>query len=641
MTDSLQRYRFGAFALDCQRRELVDARGKHVELSAKAFDLLTYFLDHPGVVVQRAKLLNAVWPDVVVEENSLTQAVAAVRRALGDGYLVTVRGRGYQLVANVERLDAKPLAAETPAEPPRATRSAGRRIAYFASATLALAAAGGYAGYTQWVGRQSALADANAAALVAAAARGAGLPRVAVLPCANLAPDPERAFFANGIHEEIIDRLTKLNGIEVIARSSMLQYADTHRRVSDIARELDADAVLECTVRYSGDQIAVALIDSASDARLWSMSYPVTFADLSTVFAMLSDIAANIATALDAEYSPAERARVAAAPTQSPQAYASLLRWQQLGWVQGFGAEEAMAFLDRAIEADPEFALAYSSRALGHLRRAFESWTSSSERAGREVELARSDALRALELDPALGKAHAMLGAARIVAGERAAGDQSLDRALDLAPNDADILRFVAGFRLHQGRRTEARVLLERFKRLDPINYDGYYLYMAGDWEGAITFVRRYTENFPTDPSGHMGLGFAEAVLGNATVAERELRLVEALYDETTPPLEVLTSVAYAYGRIGLDADARRVFASLENDYPLTRDTAAIWWLFAYLGIEDVERAYETAVVLATRPTPPFLSVDFEFVNNTFDDPIIDEPRFVELRKKLGLRTTP
>lgn len=637
-------FHFGDFQLDRHRRELRNGAGKRLELTAKAFDALAYFVTHPGVVIERSELLDALWPGIVVEENNLSQTVAALRRVLGDGYVATVRGRGYQFVAEVRAVDD----ADTSADPVgSAPHRPLRRWLTMTGAVVALAAVGALAAYLHVTPGVAGASGENPRARQsvagpgedsADAAPGTGhRPRIAVLPCESLSRDPAGAHLAPGIHGEIVDALSALAGVETIARSSMLYYAGSVRSIPEIARELDAGAIMECSVNLRGDEVSVALIDPRGGGRKWTATYALGDDLAVSILELQGDVAARLSQSLGTAYTASEQARLSAVPTHSPVAYAAYLRAREINTEeQSFDSAESVVQLDRAIGADPQFAAAYALRARGHLARAYSSWRPLRGRVDHELARATADARQAVALEPELGLAHAVIGAAQFAAGERAAGLDRLQYAVSLRGDDADVLRMAAGLELLQGRRARSLQILQRLKRIDPIEYDGYYLFLAGDREGAKAYVRRHLELVPADAASHMGRGYLHALLGDPAVAEEEARLSEALLEGRPISIGVLTSLIYIYGRIGLEADARRLFGRLESDYAAARDDTLVWWVFGYLGIGDREHAYEAAAAMAERPLPPFATVEYELVHNLVGDPALDQPRFLKLRRKLG-----
>src|SRR5262245_7533248 len=199
---------------------------------------------------------------------------------------------------------------------------------------------------------------ADPAAAAAPATREVLQNSVAVLPFTNLSPNPDDAYFAQGIHEEVLNQLGKLGALTVIGRTSVLRYADGKTAIPDIARELNVQTVMEGSVRYAGDDVRITaqLVDPKTGAQLWSDAYQRKFDD---IFAIQADIAMNIANSLRAEFSGAEQQAIERPLTSSAEAYALYL--QLRGAPNNF--ESALTLLDHAIALDPSVAAAYGRNA--------------------------------------------------------------------------------------------------------------------------------------------------------------------------------------------------------------------------------------------------------------------------------------
>jgi serine/threonine-protein kinase len=632
-------FEFSGFRLDRRRRLLTDSAGRPIRVTAKAFDTLVYFLEHPGVVVDRSALLEAVWPKQVVEENNLSQAVAALRRILGAGFIVTVERQGYQFVADVHTLSHDALPADVGVA--RQRRGYFRIAAGAVVALLIVAAVGTYLRERQ--APPTAAETATAAGTPANAnADPVGVPKVVVLPCDNLSPDPADAYLAAGLHIEILNRLANLSGLLVAARTSVLQYATARPPIRQIAREFNAAAVMECSVRRAGDSILVTaqLIDPQVDAALWSKSYPGDLSDVDQLFAMQVGIAESIASSLGAQLLPAEQLRLEQRPTRSPEAYALYLKALEL---VGTGLSSG-PYLDRAIEVDSEFALAFARRADFQTLNAAYLPTLTGPLPGfsfdRYVERGREDANRALAIDSRLALAHVALARSSLLERETGAAQQHCERALDLAPNDAEILRRCAEFLIGAGHVGPALELIERAARVDPNNIDlGLLLAFAGEDEAADEVAHRVAERDPTNPMVWLYLGFLEIGDGDVATARDHLRLAEQLLG-TQPRGLMLAAplhLAYGYGRVGLTDEARRLverFAA-EAEAPLVPRIA---WVYGYLGAGDLERAHEWAAKVAENGLPPTINWERAFMQNLLEDAVLDRPEFLELRRRLGYR---
>ena len=363
-------YEFNGFRLDLQQRLLMrSADGAPVPLAPKIFETLLYFVERRGELLDKTTLMKAIWPNIVVEENSLNQNISALRRALGESpgehrFIVTEPGRGYRFVADVRVLTVP--TAET-------LRSPGAE------------------------------ADRKPAPAPSAAAQTRK--SIAVLPFANLTGDASKEYFGDGMAEELIHTLARIPGLRVPARTSSFAYKGRNVDVRQIARDLDVGAVLEGSVRSAGERIRVTaqLIDGQNGYHVWSQSYDRKFDDL---FELQDELAQAIVQTLRLSLDERVSEAIHGPPTQNLEAYHLYL--QALA-VQGTANPEylarAMQMLQRAIALDPGFARAYNAmaglRAIAividvHVPGTFAD-------AEQEVN-------RALSLDPSLVAAHAALG---------------------------------------------------------------------------------------------------------------------------------------------------------------------------------------------------------------------------------------
>jgi TolB-like protein/Tfp pilus assembly protein PilF len=287
---------------------------------------------------------------------------------------------------------------------------------------------------------------------------------VAVLLCDNLSPDPDDAYFAAGIHEEILNQLVKLSNLNVIARTSVLQYAEAPPPIPQIAEELNVGAVMECSVRYAGDAIVVTaqLIDPETNSHLWSNTYPGDLGDLSAIFAMQADIAMNIANALEIELSTDEQQRLARTPTDSPEAYQFFLA----GRASATNDDHARALeqFTRAIEIDPRFARAQLVLSNSHTVIQNRARTPAEAEAHRVASLTAIE--RAIEIDPELPGAHDSLAFVHLAQGNWLQSEQEYRLALNLGerPGALGLLRLAAG------QFEEATDGMERGLKLNPAN---------------------------------------------------------------------------------------------------------------------------------------------------------------------------
>lgn len=295
---------------------------------------------------------------------------------------------------------------------------------------------------------------------------------IAVLPFENLSPDPDDEYFAAGIHDELLTQLAKVGDLMVIARTSVLGYPNSGKTIEEIAGELNVETVMEGTVRYAGNlvRITAQLIDPITGGHLWAETYEREFS-VESMFAIESDIATNIAMALEAELLPSEQRDIATPVTTSTRALLLYLRaLEMMASLSGSATEEGRAqlhrYLDEAILADPEFALAHALKASDFATAMFVS----GEGEIRD-DLERSvfeQARRALELDPNVGLAHAALATVHRVYGRSEERREALERAIELSPNDPEVLSDWANFVSNMGQHDEAIATAQRVAELAP-----------------------------------------------------------------------------------------------------------------------------------------------------------------------------
>ncbi len=458
---------------------------------------------------------------------------------------------------------------------------------------------------------------------------------VAVLLCDNLSPDPDDAYFAAGIHEEILNQLVKIRALNVIARTSVLQYADTPPDISQIAEELNVESVMECSVRYAGDAILVTaqLIDPETNIHLWSDTYPGDLSDLGTVFSMQADIATNIANALEAELSATEQESIEKIPTQSEAAYFLYLRS-----LRGPSSSGTIELLDRAIELDPEYALAHAAKALESMYYYYTGGGAGfAPGQSAEIErIIRDSADAALRLDRSVGLAHAALGALHQFNWRGVEAEVAFQRAMALSPNDVEVLLLYARLKRYRGEYDESVLLLRRAIELDPNNTFtfgqlGLTYRDAANWDEAIVACRRFLVERPSGGIGcHIVIAQAEAMLGRSADAVARLELLE----EREPNVFRLTQIAHAYSLTGQRGDARRIFAALQ-DAAVEEPLGEAYWSLANLAIGNNDQALQhLEYAVAERVSADFITLS-ALAANPWDDPVLDEPEFQELFDRL------
>ncbi|HEY5623091.1 MAG TPA: tetratricopeptide repeat protein, partial [Gammaproteobacteria bacterium] len=446
---------------------------------------------------------------------------------------------------------------------------------------------------------------------------------IAVLPLDNLSPDPDNAYFASGLHEEILNQLVKLRNLNVISRTSVLQYAENRPAIQEIAEALNVQSVMEGSVRYDANggriRVTAQLIDPDTGAHLWSETYDRNFEN---IFAVESDIAMNIANALAAEISPEEQQSIETRPTVSSEAYALYLRSFNLGDAL------ALELLDEALALDENFAEAHARKAWLSIRNVFMGSTPA-EIAEAEGIVERS-AMRALQINPRIGLAHAALATVHQAHWRGEMAEAEFQLAYDRAPSDALVALAYGRFRRYRGDFAGAVERLEQAVRLSPNEHQARgqlaLAYLANkDYAEAADVFRTIDEG---DEGAMIGLAGAEIGLGNYDEAVRGLELIEERSLQL-PPFR-LSQLAITYAAAGQQEDAARLFAAFRNTASTDPVGDAVW-ARAYLAVGENELALEhlrSAVMERATSDQPTLS---EFTANFLNLPQLDEPEFLEL----------
>ena len=310
-------------------------------------------------------------------------------------------------------------------------------------------------------------------------------PALAVLPFENRSGRPEDRYFTDGLHDEIRSRLSGVATLRVSSRTSVMQYRDAPKRLREIGKELDVDAVLEGSVQRAGDsvRVLVQLVDAGNDAPLWSRSYDRRLA-MAGLFTIQREIAISVAEALRAELTDAERARVARVPTTDIEAYRHYLlgryHWNQRN---PDGMDSAIAHFEAALRRDPLYARAHAGLADVHVL--------GYGPAGADgYRLAIAAARTALRLDPDLAEAHSSLGLALTYhEWDWPAAEREFRRAIELDPNYATAHQWYAEYLSTRGRLDEAVAEVRHAESLDPLS-----TIIVWNVARILGFARRYEE---------------------------------------------------------------------------------------------------------------------------------------------------
>ncbi len=564
---------FGDFTLDPRRFEL--RRGPDLlHLQPKTFDLLQHLLRHADRVVEKDELLAAVWPGVVVTEHSLTRCIKDLRKALDDDagaprYIETVARRGYRMLVQPQAQ----AAAAAPAQAAAATELAADACITAALESTLSAAAGASlrtglrTGITQrraWPWALAVLALV-AALLLAFFGRSPPLPTasIAVLPFDNLGMGADAQAFADGLAEDLLERLAQLPRLQVVARTSSFAFRGEKQDIKRIAQTLGVVWVLEGSVRRDASRLLVnvQLVDARSGYRAWTGRYERALADL---FQLQDEIARSVAAQVMQKIDP---------DTRLPDAHrsASVDAWQDFMLARELfhrrtqdWREKALVAVERAVAREPDFARAQAL--LGIVLAMSEGRIETARPPGA----AQAAVQRALQIDPRLGQAHAAQGLLLMQAGDAVGADAAYQRALALDPlfTTAHNWRAIALGSL--GRTAQADAELDAGLRVDPLN-PVLLENRAGAFarEGQLDEAQRTFERMLQLPARPVGAyyGLAQLALDRGRLVEA-LRWTAAIARDGAARWGPLAEVPMlpVLVRLGLDQDAERRLAALPYD---------------------------------------------------------------------------
>jgi TolB-like protein len=452
---------------------------------------------------------------------------------------------------------------------------------------------------------------------------------IAVLPFDNLSPNPDDAYFAAGIHEEVLNRLANVKDLSVIARTTVLRYADSGMSIPEIGRELRVATVMEGSVRYAGNRVRITaqLIDAESGAHLWSQAYEENLED---IFGIQSAIATRIADTLEAELSPAERERIATRGTSNSEAYALYLRAIN-AWGDFNAPEPILEMLDSAIELDPNFASALAFRAwittTTHPRLVGPQFDAVEQR--RRLELGESYASRALAIDDTQARAYLALNPPNSLKGRWDNSFQNVVLAYNLNPNDYTTVMIMGVFTAMNGDAEAGLRYFERGLELNPADranvwFMGEISYQVQRWQTAREYAQLVVSVTPEFAWGYALLAKIDARLGDALSVRRNAELAEA---KNPTPYDLL-DLAQAYHVIGDTNAAKRIFRIAKaGDLATMADPN--WQLRMHIAIGEHDRALDYLEQLIEEKFPLVAAATLYYQPDHPDfDSIRSSPRF-------------
>ena len=451
---------------------------------------------------------------------------------------------------------------------------------------------------------------------------------IAVLPFVNLSTDPENEYFADGVTEDVIAHLSKMRGLKVISRTSVMPFKKSAESLKQIGAKLGATILLEGSVRRSGDRVRIVaqLIDADADRYLWSDIYDRQLTD---IFEIQTNVALQIAAALKTELTVDEHARLRKEPTSNVEAYKLFLQGRH--WYVRYttaGMHEAISYFERAIALDPNYALAYANMAIAYTEIAEIGAVPPSE----AFPLARAAAAKALEIDSTLAEAHSTAAYLKLCDFDWAGAERGFKRALELNPNSADTYDLYGRLCSAQRRFDEAISLLRRAQEMDPLAHRldvtttllraGRYTEAAIGAESALAFE-------PELDRAHATLGWALLKNGNAEAGLASLERAVSLSPGTT---QWIAQLGLAYGLTGHTDKAREILRRLETE-AAHGYVSPYQLVFVYTGLGEYDRALD----LLEHSVQEHAGAAYGIKGSFLLAPLQSHPRFQALLRKMNL----
>jgi len=634
------RLRFGVFELDLRAGEL-RKRGLRVRLQEQPFRVLEMLLEHSGEVVTREELQKRLWPaDTFVDfDHGLNKAINKIREALGDSadsprFVETVSRRGYRFLAEVKEADtapahspelaiqpqhpqAAPEAGDRPNTPGKVTEVKNHSLsrAWKISVLLLLLVA----------------AVLTVRKLHSLSRSATAIRSLAVLPFESLSNDASQDYFADGMTDELIADLGQISALRVISRTSVMSYKHARKPLPQIARELNVDAVVEGTVLRSGNEVRITaqLIEASADKHLWSQSYE---GELRNTLALQNDVARAIANQVRINLNPQEKAALKKVRVVNPEAFESYLKGRYF-WNKrtAEGLNVALAYFNQASEEDPTFAQAYSG--LADTYALLGDWQYAVMTPKDALPKAKAAAIRALELDSALGEAHNSL--AFCLDGfdwDFEGAGKEFRRAIELNPSYATAHHWYAWHLSLLGRYDEAIAEMRKAENLDPlsliINADlAELLVLAHSYDESILQSRKTIEMDANFALAHNQLG--QAYLQEQMYGPAIAELKKSIQLSGGSPT-CIANLARAYAASGRRSEAEKLLSDLKKrSDPNASLASEIAMIYAALGNRDEainwqEKGYNERFNPGVLLRPGF-------------DSLRSDPRFEELARRIGL----
>jgi len=504
---------FGRWRFDAITGDVFDGQ-TNTRLEPQVAKLLDYFLSHQDKLTSRDELIDAVWENRIVSDDAVNRCVSILRQILSPddkhALIETVIRRGY--ISHFPAPDEKPISKRSP----------GRKNLLILAALVSLLVVVIYAG----VGKRT------EPPAPAQSTQREGTPIIAVLPftSSDMAGDSE--FLASGIHDDLLTQLAQLQSLQVISRTSVLEYRDGNRNLRTIGQDLGADAILEGGIQRNGDQIRInmQLIDAQTDAHLWAEQYDRELSP-ANIFAVQTEITRAIASALNAALTEQDDTQLSVLPTENMAAYNAYHRALEIRGIRNSGDPAYIEALEQAVDLDPSFVRAWVEIA-GAL--SLENFSSPDPDSIHRLEQVL-EKVRSLAPDSAeylIAKAYFTYYVLKSY--DKAA--ELITRAQRMRPNDAHVVELKSWIQRRQGDYDGRIESIRLTRKLDPKNLSRTVVLI-----NSLMIVHRYDE---------AGLEFETAPIKNFTMSVSNSLLQIQDHQEPARLLDALMSLQKEYGRV-------------------------------------------------------------------------------------------
>ena len=653
-------YEFGDFRLETAEQLLL-RRGEPIPLTPKAFDTLLVLVQSSGHLVEKDELMKRVWADAFVEEANLARNVWALRKTLEDDigehrYIETVPKRGYRFIAPVRevaspdtgvliqrRVRARIVSEEeeTSEEPQvrtKVTMPLGSVVETGPTTALSLATPRNRKrrNVALWLLALAILIVAVAIPTVVIRNARSGttsktIDSVAILPFNNLSNDPELDYLSEGLTENLINRLSHLSRLKIIAHNSVFRYKGKQIDPQKVGGELGVQAVLIGRLETRGGELSISgeLVDARDGTHLWGDHYERKLSDLQS---LQGELAQDMAAALRLQFSGEEKTRLAQPHTVNAEAYQLYLKGRYF-WNKRTteGIKKGLECFDQAIRLDPEYAAAYVG-----LADCYGVLSQSGDFSPNDVmPKAKAATLNALRIDETLAEAHASLAMIdELYDWNWKSAETEFKRAIELNPNYATAHHWYAMYLSALGRHDEALAEISRAEALDPVSLitntnEGWILFCARQYDQAIQKLQATIEMDPNFANGHYKLALVYEIKGMYKEAVEEHLKSKALSGDNPENVEKLRAAYATSGAKGYyREELRQLKDTSARGYVLPK-----YFVLTELQLGNTEETFKWLEEAYKDRTEPlvYLRVDPRF------DSLRSDPRFQELLRRVNL----